>query len=562
MVTIPLLVASALAWAGEPRAEILDFTATWCGPCQRISPLVSKLQRTGVPIRKVDADANRDVFQKYGVRTMPTFILVVDGEEVSRSRSENGHEPELRRLCAMLRATEEPPVELPKTLVVEKGVKLGSESPLPKSNTPAGRDAEPVLEKTTERVAAAPPAPVPEKPGVFDRLLGRKPAQAAAAVPTDVRAQGDDPLRANESQAPATPLAATVRLRVRDSEGESFGTGTIIDSRPGRTLILTCGHLFRQWKKGSRVHVDLFRGDKVVATIVGSDVRYELDERAGIDIALVSIPTDQPLPARPVASAGTRIRAGARVASVGCGGGDPPTVQVQKITALNRYKGADNIECSTMPVVGRSGGGLFDENGNVIGVCMCEDRHYREGLYAGLNTIRGFLTRQNLGALCGPEETEEESPVLVSSEAPTSVPQPDEVEPAERRVATVREKNLKRDLETADTFDRDVPQPSVSREDVVGSEVVIIIHPTDKSGGPSKVLRLNRASQGFWEHLLPELEPKEQLLETSLQKKAAKAPVVAATAPVGRQVRKPATSAQEAASPTLADSPAPYRRKR
>ena len=40
--------------------------------------------------------------------------------------------------------------------------------------------------------------------------------------------------------------AATVRLRVHDPDGYGTGTGTIIDTRDGEALVLTCGHLFRE----------------------------------------------------------------------------------------------------------------------------------------------------------------------------------------------------------------------------------------------------------------------------------------------------------------------------
>ena len=64
---------------------ILDFTAVWCGPCQQVSPLVSKMERDGVPIKRVDVDKYPDLKEKYGIRTIPTFVLLIDGKEVSRS---------------------------------------------------------------------------------------------------------------------------------------------------------------------------------------------------------------------------------------------------------------------------------------------------------------------------------------------------------------------------------------------------------------------------------------------------------------------------------------------
>ena len=56
-------------------------------------------------------------------------------------------------------------------------------------------------------------------------------------------------------------MAATARLRVEDGEGVSWGTGTVIDSRQGEALILTCGHIFRDSDGKGRVEVDLFGAD-------------------------------------------------------------------------------------------------------------------------------------------------------------------------------------------------------------------------------------------------------------------------------------------------------------
>jgi len=94
----PASASAATAVIRQPRGEVLDFSATWCGPCQRMAPIVSKLERAGYPIRKVDVDSNRALARKYGISSIPAFVLVVDGEEVTRV---TGAIPE-RRLVGML----------------------------------------------------------------------------------------------------------------------------------------------------------------------------------------------------------------------------------------------------------------------------------------------------------------------------------------------------------------------------------------------------------------------------------------------------------------------------
>ena len=66
---------------------LLDFWAAWCGPCQRITPILEELsaERTDVKFCKIDVDQDPQLAVSYGVATIPTLILLKDGKEVSRS---------------------------------------------------------------------------------------------------------------------------------------------------------------------------------------------------------------------------------------------------------------------------------------------------------------------------------------------------------------------------------------------------------------------------------------------------------------------------------------------
>src|SRR6185369_9800205 len=190
----------------------------------------------------------------------------------------------------------------------------------------------------------------------------------AAEQPLVARAKNDsDPVAAIAAVRP-TPLTASVRIRVQDGKGENFGSGTIVDSRIGRTLILTCGHIFRNLEPSSVIAVDLFSGGRTEVT-TAKLVKYDMEA----DVGLISIGTDVALPVCRVAPVDFDVQKGMPVVSVGCGGGEKPTVQQLRVTALNRYLGPDNLECSGVPVQGRSGGGLFTPDGLVIGVCTAAD---------------------------------------------------------------------------------------------------------------------------------------------------------------------------------------------
>ncbi len=66
---------------------LVDFFATWCGPCKMLGPVLEDLaeDRADVQIVKVDIDEATDLARKYGVMSVPTLILFKDGKEISKN---------------------------------------------------------------------------------------------------------------------------------------------------------------------------------------------------------------------------------------------------------------------------------------------------------------------------------------------------------------------------------------------------------------------------------------------------------------------------------------------
>ncbi|CAD7973956.1 unnamed protein product [Amoebophrya sp. A120] len=82
----------------------VDFTATWCGPCQMIGPVFVKMaeQYTNVAFCKVDVDENGDTAEACDINCMPTFIFFKDGQKFDKF--EGASEPKLKEFIEKLAA--------------------------------------------------------------------------------------------------------------------------------------------------------------------------------------------------------------------------------------------------------------------------------------------------------------------------------------------------------------------------------------------------------------------------------------------------------------------------
>ncbi|TYI30765.1 hypothetical protein ES332_A05G410300v1 [Gossypium tomentosum] len=65
---------------------VIDFSASWCGPCKFMEPVLNAMAAkfTDVQFVKLDVDELPDVAQEFGVQGMPTFVLLKKGKEVDR----------------------------------------------------------------------------------------------------------------------------------------------------------------------------------------------------------------------------------------------------------------------------------------------------------------------------------------------------------------------------------------------------------------------------------------------------------------------------------------------
>jgi thioredoxin 1 len=88
---------------GSKEPFLLDFGATWCGPCKALEPIIEKLAGAtqGVlKVGKIDIDDSPEVSKKYGVRGAPTILVFRDGEVTARHLGVT-NEQRLRELAGL-----------------------------------------------------------------------------------------------------------------------------------------------------------------------------------------------------------------------------------------------------------------------------------------------------------------------------------------------------------------------------------------------------------------------------------------------------------------------------
>lgn len=69
------------------RTVLLDFWASWCGPCRMVSPVIDEIaeERSDIFVGKINVDEQRELATQFGVMSIPTLVVLKNGREVNRS---------------------------------------------------------------------------------------------------------------------------------------------------------------------------------------------------------------------------------------------------------------------------------------------------------------------------------------------------------------------------------------------------------------------------------------------------------------------------------------------
>lgn len=430
------------AGSGKPDILLLDFTASYCRPCQAMLPVIQRMEHDNFPIRRIDISDEPELAKQYQVRLVPTFVLVVEGKEIERFVGETD-EAVLRRTMnvaarrlADRRGQNGKGVSLSEPRLVMAEASVESEAPV--------GDSRPTMKD------------------MFRSLIGG----GTETEPTLRGQNPDEPSGTLKGLEAAS--AATVRVRVagtstkNGAKVQDVGTGTIVYSVPGESIVLTCAHVFFDIAtQNAMIEVEIFENGKPVpcrASLIGGN--------RDSDLALLRLETASVVPTVRLTASQPSVTKGQQLVSFGCNEGDDPTRLETRVADINRYNGPGNLVCTTDPKSGRSGGGLFTPNGQLVGVCSCADRKRQEGLYMAYGPILDLVRTLKVTSIL----TTPEASVAASSGT------------GEDAASTFAEMLAASESRTvAAESSRTLPEPKAADRDLISSQPVVEATPKQKS---------------------------------------------------------------------------------
>ncbi|MDR2757499.1 MAG: trypsin-like peptidase domain-containing protein [Planctomycetaceae bacterium] len=470
------------------EATLLFVTTPGCESCRQAAPLISEITEMGYSVETVDASQHPDLVRnQLKVSQFPTFLMLSHDQIIDRVVGSSNPISLKPRILYMFERAVEPR---------QKNNEIIQASFVTPSPTPVN-----ITNKITTNPSEI--SKINEIP--LNNLTNNSINNPINNLTNN---PANNPSKNSETISPW--ITSSVKLRVDADNTHSWGTGTIIDTRKGEALILTCGHIFRDSQGKGKIEVHLF-GQNSSVRVFGRCLCYDLE----IDLALVVIVPPCPVQAVPIAPPQYQILAKQRVLSVGCDGGANPTVREHYVLSTNRVgTPRENvlpfhyIQVFGAPVSGRSGGGLFTENGYLIGVCNTADPVQNDGHFVPPQIIRHVLQSMQLSEIY-------ENPSLTDSSLTDSLPVPvtaatinpaTQLEPLKLEPLKTAAQPIPITIEPEPEQARDMKQQLATLDEIKrrkqdGDEVILIVRSRRNPEIPSDVIFLNGTSDQFLDAL-------------------------------------------------------------
>ena len=356
--------ASGQSSQNSSSACLYFVTQQNCPPCRQMDPVIEGLVNQGYPVKTVHLENNGAWAQWANVRSTPTVVML------------DGNDRIVKRFSGVVGN------DVLQSWFANAGVR------------PAVLKQNRLPQKITRH---------------FDSPNKSKQSEAGGITSRDPNQGTSIPQNSYEKLA----LGSTVKLglNVASQPYVDFASGTSIYSNGETSLILTCGHLFRDSNGAGQISVIVSGGDGAIREFAGTLLEWDASNR---DIALVSVHhPGVEFPVNPIAPRATQEFESENLFTVGCDLSNRstlgethvgvretgPTIRQTKILRRSKYDGIYKFDILGSPVQGRSGGGLFTKNGKLIGVCNARICDADEGIYTGLDSVYWVIEKAGLGHL-------------------------------------------------------------------------------------------------------------------------------------------------------------------
>ena len=363
----------------SPSACLYFVTQQSCPPCRQMDPVIEGLVSQGYPVKTVHLENNLAWAQWANVRSTPTVVMLDSNERI------------VKRFSGVIGG------EVLRSWFANAGVR-------------------PAVEKQSR---------LPQGLARHFELPNQSTVQAGGSV-SDSFSEGTAIPR-NSYERLALRSTVKISLNVPSQSYVDYASGTSIYSNGDTSLILTCGHLFRESNGAGQISVIASGEDGSAREFDGSLLAWDANNR---DIALVRV--QHPgftLPVNPIAPRSTNNFESDNLFTLGCDYKNAatlgetyngirqtgPTIRQTKIKRRSNYNGVYKFDIAGSPVQGRSGGGLFTKSGELIGVCNARICDVDEGIYTGLDSVYWVIDKAGCAGFFSPNSLDQNSPVQTAA---------------------------------------------------------------------------------------------------------------------------------------------------